>query len=1531
MANTERAFSAKILAKAVASEVARSAIGVIATATPSLDVQAFMAAVRQAVKVPYRLAVLGMRDGGSRQKHDDRTTTSSETVANKWRHDADAIAGTKLIVVAVGQVAKLRSLETSLTRISDSKLRAAVRDTAVEWNPVAPRRVLWETITSDYRHFPTVRLLEFGAAVAGIVERRNTADLLQYETDNLYRLGLFTQPTLLDSQAAAETRRLIANNLLLVSRFRSPTKEIKARVGRVAEGTETRLAEAAERLLRFMLNPGHATLAGIDFDDANGIASGRDSLAPIGGNDRGTRQKKDKLLGDEAAAEDLLTSGGKNLHSVNDHFGVTEDEGAGEEFELGGRKVVPESRPGQSQVSVLLQRFFDHHVFGAYVEASRSKDYVSALNALASEEVEKIVDFRPLDPDEPSFGALLDKVARRGLPQTCRDILDVWKQYVSARSRLLPHIDALVDHPLLAMAESKKLLTAADDLVKAYGLMASKVEAARKAIEETSPEAAKRLSSKFISLDVVFILLEGNAFVAIAGPTHPFHLWRWVEIVRLLGQERDQLASLDKKMIVGLAANPPITSPHLLLTAQIEGVASDTVFLSVGSVAALPLYSDPESRTAAREQSKGIAAVLEKLFASAPHARNGCEIVAIDPPSVADLAAVLERATHGDSDEKHIPLHLRVLRTRQAPASLNEEDSGMDNVVVDIRETGGSLQVESGILTKVDIERQLELRPAHLTIIFEPGDAQAFRVGIEGSPGLSPLVVPRSYKYDDIEDRFDVVITGSETPFGGYYDLFRQLQNLPTRNTIGRRSGASSWLPFLSRIGKHSIWFTIVDQGLEPTMRIAGALRLEKRFVGGRDLHTFTSHAARVERTLRNVIEAAGLVPEESFVRRSLALMRRLGGNTIPVATSTSLSGNPFPPQARGILGVLAVGAWHDITAPGALLLSLDSDAARTWILGYNPEDRRRGDLLCLRQTKGGIHLDVIEVKVREDSQSVYQVTDVKREKRVRGHAIDQIDNVIAVLKRILPLENLSRIDQARREILREQLYMGVATRDMDGTQRGRADRLLQEFFREGAASISGKLMIVNLETSAQRSFPTTPVVTGVSAAGHAVEVFTLVESDLPEGVQRESKARPDTPTPSRPKNVSKRAVAPSEGSSKSGSGARSKGKGAAPKVGETKAARGKNRSSVEPSAVVSAESPLSILIGEDPTGKQVKWSSEGNPNFGVLITGDSGMGKSQTIRVFIDSLRARKLPVLIFDFKNDYSASEFVKPLGLKVYDVVRNGLPFNPMSLMPDQSGDVQPIRQCHELAAIISRVEGFGEQQQNQFVEAQKRAYIKHGIDPRQRVPASSIKTEPVFDDVLAEMALIKSGPAKTTLFRLQKFSDLGLFPTTTPSLTFEELISDGAVLTLNDSANDQLMRILAEILIVKYHALLKRGDQPRELRRGLVFDEAWRIAKSERLVELAREGRAFGVSLIIGSQFPDDLPETLVGSLRTQIFLHNKSPEMRKSVARVLCSASSGSHPQRIIETLGALPPFHGYLTSEEHKPWMRVNILPHFQR
>jgi DNA helicase HerA-like ATPase len=134
-----------------------------------------------------------------------------------------------------------------------------------------------------------------------------------------------------------------------------------------------------------------------------------------------------------------------------------------------------------------------------------------------------------------------------------------------------------------------------------------------------------------------------------------------------------------------------------------------------------------------------------------------------------------------------------------------------------------------------------------------------------------------------------------------------------------------------------------------------------------------------------------------------------------------------------------------------------------------------------------------------------------------------------------------------------------------------------------------------------------------------------------------------------------------------------------------------------------------------------------------------------------------------------------------------------------------------------------------------------------------------------------------------------------------------------------------------MIVRLHGYVLRGDQPRELRRVLVFDEAWRVKDSERLQELAREGRAFGVGIAIGTQFPGDIQENLAGNLATQVFLHNKEADHQKAIARALAGTTSGPKAAHIIQTVARLQKHEGFVRNQQHTPYILVRTTPHYER
>ncbi len=362
------------------------------------------------------------------------------------------------------------------------------------------------------------------------------------------------------------------------------------------------------------------------------------------------------------------------------------------------------------------------------------------------------------------------------------------------------------------------------------------------------------------------------------------------------------------------------------------------------------------------------------------------------------------------------------------------------------------------------------------------------------------------------------------------------------------------------------------------------------------------------------------------------------------------------------------------------------------------------------------------------------------------------------------------------------------------------------------------------------------------------------------------------------------------------------------------------------------------VMLGGHEDGGQVHWAPFETEakllNFGILVTGDPGSGKTQTLNVLIDGVSAMGYPICIFDFKNDYSERSFVQAIGLKVHDVRRLGIPFNPLMPSASEDGQAQPVEHIFTISGVLKRVFGLGDRQTATLRDAMKEAFERRGINPQRWVDADSIRP-PNFDDVVAileEQKEAKNPQAISLLDRIAPLFELGLFPKSDDlPVPFEAMLDEKLVLSLFALPTDEIKAALAELIIIRLHGVLLRRVQPRKLTRLLVLDEAWRVAHSTHLENLAREGRAFGAGIAIGTQYPGDLPPDLSGALDTKIYLKNQQPDHKKAVVRALCGANSGPEAANLHGVLERLTQFEGLIQNQQYLPYARFKLLPYFAR
>jgi hypothetical protein len=354
------------------------------------------------------------------------------------------------------------------------------------------------------------------------------------------------------------------------------------------------------------------------------------------------------------------------------------------------------------------------------------------------------------------------------------------------------------------------------------------------------------------------------------------------------------------------------------------------------------------------------------------------------------------------------------------------------------------------------------------------------------------------------------------------------------------------------------------------------------------------------------------------------------------------------------------------------------------------------------------------------------------------------------------------------------------------------------------------------------------------------------------------------------------------------------------------------------------APTAVSALLGHAPDGTEIRWNPTLLPNFGISLTGNTGYGKTQTLRTIVADFAATGMPITVIDLKDKDTAVA----LGLTEHDVYRHGLGFNPLSLIGDDRGEVRATNQAVDIARSFRRSFRLGDQQEVDLKTAIEVAYQRCGIDPGVRQPAAGLPAPPTFaDDVIPVLNTMDgTGPL---LNRISSLLDLELFGEAAGG--FHQLMAGQVVFRMHDLP-EGIKDTIGELLLMRLHSLMMKGEQPRVPTRLLVLDEAYRLASSTRLEGLAREGRSFGVCLVVASQYYGDLPANILACLDTKIFLKNTEAAHTRELVNALAGTTRGYTAERVRSEVGRLQKHQGLVKNSELEPHYRmVNLLPHFRR
>ena len=1499
-------LAAELLAELCASQAQPGRVGVFAEDLPPISAQTFLSVLLKGTQGrELRIAVLG---GKGVRAPRGATVTTDPLEANRWRNDATARGGTPTVVLVVGPAPKLNSLRTAFPTLGTRDLRRHAVARAIALRDTHERRAFWGAIEEMPGEVPIKKVLEAVAHVAALSQ----AALLEGEAQAASKLGLLPTPRLSKQGGPAKARAELRRNLEIVRKLRDLSVKDREHLVDMADTGAPPDRRVAEAILRYEATGKDEDLSHLTLEAVQAALRWRPKPTPRAtavdnededDDDAATPRRREPERDADAIAGEILVFGDGDITSVSKkverEIQSVEDDDEARPVSILDRKVAPRPRSGSREMGGLFGALLSPATWGGVISGTERIDFKEAIKRAPEGSLEVEV-FEP--EAEDGLVWTLRRAVKQGLART--DVLERWTRYAQARADLLPWIDQLVDRPVFAIAGDPSLANAITAAVTSFGdALAAVQEVAEELAKRSSIERSQKLYAQAVCLDVVFFVSEAGS-KAIMSPLHPFHLWRCSALLEILRSYKDDLAELGEEEVTRLIEDAPLNAPNLVLSPFVTShIARPLYFMATASLGAVPLYVEPTARSLGRYKSRALVKIVDRFLRLSPHAGLGLQIALIDPPS---LVGVLEnllsiKSPLGDS----VPLHVRVFRTRKATDETEADEERALILAGELRDADGSLALLEPSHNLDAVTDLLSGEPAHITAVFEPGEAVTVHIGVASPPPLSPLSLPRFYRYDAFEDRIDVVVAGELAPLSRFHDFYCRVLGVPTTDFVGRRSGVKQHARALERLARRTMWLTVVDQGVEPTIRLEGAPKIDQRPDAGRDVVTFTAFSETIEDLVRDVARQAGIPTDVDTVRRLQAQLFRISGEvTLMLSTGSSGLALVNPRIATGIVGVAAAARWYERLHPEALLLSIDDETSRRWILGHN-QDGRRADLFGVRATPEGVVVDVMEVKTHEHGEAGLSTSGGS----IEGEAASQVDQTIKVLRDLLVPKHASPVVRARADVLRDQLYRAVASRDYDPRVRGQLVNMLDELFSSGAAGIGGLIFLVRIAPNVSGTGPSSahPYKT---SGGNVVGLVELEEGGARRPPRTEPPAEP-APTPASP-------PVPSSAQ--------------APRV--KRPSRGAEPKSTTTSAEQTSSQRPQVYVGTAYTEEEVYWDPQrpDRPlnNFGFLVTGDSGAGKTQMIRALIAATAPIKLPVCVLDFKNDFSSPEFCAQAKLEAHDVNRRGLPFNPLSLVPDDRGECQPIRQAHEIAGILRRVFGLGDQQESRLKAAIVAAYEEVGVDPREWRRVTGADPAPSFEDVIRILRRGKKNDA--LLNRLSKLSDLNLLPhDSDATISFERLLQSRVSLDLHGLPDETTKEAIAEFIIVRLHSFMLRGEQPRQLRRLLVLDEAWRVKDSERLQELAREGRAFGVGVVIGTQFPEDIPDTLSGNLATRLYLYNQNDDHRRAVLRALCGSTSSEAARDYLAKLQALQKHEGFFHNQQHTPAVLVKTLPHYER
>jgi DNA phosphorothioation-dependent restriction protein DptH len=353
------------------------------------------------------------------------------------------------------------------------------------------------------------------------------------------------------------------------------------------------------------------------------------------------------------------------------------------------------------------------------------------------------------------------------------------------------------------------------------------------------------------------------------------------------------------------------------------------------------------------------------------------------------------------------------------------------------------------------------------------------------------------------------------------------------------------------------------------------------------------------------------------------------------------------------------------------------------------------------------------------------------------------------------------------------------------------------------------------------------------------------------------------------------------------------------------------------------------VLLGTDAeSGEEVFWNPDqasGTPNPHVLVLGESGTGKTYCVSCLMAELAQEGVVSIVFDYGQGFSrqtlAAEFVDATNPVELHASRDGVNVNPLQLFPsDLHG---PVTVAQRVADTFARVyKKIGVQQHAVIRQAVLEVMADVGI--LQNEPDTWSADLPAFGEVQNKLNALTGNPqnprSRAAATAASHVSTLFVFNTFRPTgqrLSWSEMLDSRhrVVVIQLKGLEHSLERAVTEFLLWSLIGFTEAVG-PGPLRCFVVLDEAHKLSfdRGSPVEKLLREGRKFGLGLILASQQPEDFSPVAFANTATKIVF--QVGDERSTISRQLHRKIKNAHSfGEIYQLITKLPRGWAYAVTE----------------